>query len=69
MRSMDVSQADGITYAMGTFRDKETVPVNATVTASLEGHTGISNETAFPPGEDVTVIVPIDYLGLILEPN
>jgi hypothetical protein len=60
-RSMDVSLIDGATVATGTFRNKETVPVNATVTATLQGHSGVSNETTFPPGEDVTVIVQIDY--------
>ena len=39
--------------------NREDSEINATVTASLEGHSVTSESTAFPPGEDVTVELSI----------
>jgi hypothetical protein len=62
MTSIDAYQNEGSTFVTGTFSNKETVAVNRTVTASLEGHTN-STAVTFPPSQDISVTVQIPFVG------
>ncbi len=62
MRNMEASQHDGATYVTGTFQNQENFEVNGTVTASLGGYSN-STSVSFPPKQDVTLTVVIDYVG------
>jgi hypothetical protein len=41
--------------------NREDNEINATITASLDGHSVTSETTVFPPGEDVTIELSIPY--------
>jgi hypothetical protein len=63
MGGMQAEQHDGSTYVTGTFKNKEIVAVTGTVTASLAGHSNSSAITTFPPNQEVSITVQIDYVG------
>jgi hypothetical protein len=62
--TMTASQANGKTNVIATFTNKESTEISATVTASLDGHTATSEETKFPPEDQVTIELQIDYTGV-----
>ena len=62
--TMTATQANGKTNVVSTFINKESSELSATVTASLDEHTATSEETTFPPNEQVTIQLQIDYVGV-----
>ena len=62
-KTMDASQSGGVTTVNAVLVNKETIEATATVTADLDGHTATSEETTFPPDEEVPVELTIDYVG------
>jgi hypothetical protein len=64
MRTMDAPSAhDGSTFITATFQNKEIVSVDATVTASIDGHSVTSSVTTFPPFEDITLTIEVPYIS------
>ncbi|MGD6852586.1 MAG: hypothetical protein ACQCN6_11055 [Candidatus Bathyarchaeia archaeon] len=65
MVSMDpyVDEENDQTVVNAVYRNQEDIDVTATITASIQDHSGTSEETTFPPGEDVPVTVTIDFVG------
>jgi hypothetical protein len=65
MLSTMTAGSDGSsTHVTADYINREDNEVNATITASLDGHSVTSDSTAFPPGQDVTVELSIPYTSL-----
>jgi hypothetical protein len=64
MNTMTATQANGKTNVTATYTNRESTEISATITASLDGHTVTSKETTFPPDEQVTMELQIDYVGI-----
>ena len=58
---MTATKTASTTDISAVYINREDSEINATITASLEGHSVTSEVTAFPPGEDVTVELSIPY--------
>jgi hypothetical protein len=63
LTGITAGQPDGKTHVTATFRNQEAVEVKGTATATLADHSVTSPETVFPPGQEVTVELVIDYVG------
>lgn len=61
MSTMTASKTESTTDISAVYINREDNEVNATITATVEGHSATSESIAFPPGEDVTVEVSIPY--------
>lgn len=62
--TMTATQSNGKTIVTTTFINKESTEISATVTASLDKHTATSEEITFPPNEQITVELQINYVGI-----
>jgi hypothetical protein len=62
-KSYTAEEQNGATVVTATFKNQETAEVKATVTATLSGHSSTSDVITFPPSQETTVTVSIDYVG------
>jgi hypothetical protein len=64
MSTMTASKMASTTDISAVYINREDSEVNASITASLEGHSVTSDATAFPPGEEKTIQLSIPYTSL-----
>ncbi len=65
-KTVDVTLENGKTDVTAVYVNKESVEVTANVTADLKGHKATSEDTVFPPDEEVTVNMTINYNDVTL---
>ena len=61
MSTMTASKMASTTDVNAVYINREDSEITATITASLEGHSVTSEETTFPPGQEVTVALSIPF--------
>lgn len=59
----DAEQREQATFITGKFKNQETIEAHGIITATISERSGSSQKVSFPPGEEVSVTIRVDFYG------